>query len=512
MVRNLFMLLAVFAGVFTATAQTAVAGDLDALTRHQPGVAQRASSSNPDLNSNGDLLSMRTGETLTLLDADGPGVITHFWNTIAAFDPFCGRSIVLRVYYDGNDKPSVQAPIGDFFGVGHGVSKNFTSLPVSTSSAGLSRTCYWHMPFQKHIKVTVSNESLVYPVPSFYYYLDWVKRESLPEDTKYFHAKYRQAMPTPPGHYTILDTKGRGHYVGTVYSVQQVEIGWFGEGDDFIYIDGEETPRLKGTGTEDYFNDAWGFREFNTPYHGVSLYEGVFASDRLTAYRWHIADPIPFAESIRVTIEHRGSIVDETAGAGADSIGSSMERPDWISSVAYWYQYPPATIDEPLPPAEKRIAPYQIIPVSTLAHHAEPSEKTVPAHVGTTYYTDAANASIAFSFDVKNAGRYRISGLFEDTQTGAIWQPYLDAKKIGLPIDMVVTESQFIVHDFDLHDLSEGKHTLKFVKTGDQSPRKRSIEFDATRFSMEYLILLRLEDMAGYHQIYDELKAKQNNQ
>lgn len=489
--------------------QTPDLGDLGALTRPVPGTAQRASSSSPDLTSNGDLLSMNVGETLTLLDVNGPGVITHFWNTIAAFDPFYGRSVVLRIYYDGNTEPSVQAPLGDFFGVGHGVSKNFTSLPVATSSYGLSRTCYWQMPFREHVKVTVTNESTVYPVPSFYFYLDWRKLESLPEDTLYFHAEYRQSMPAPPGHYTILETTGRGHYVGTVYSVQQVEIGWFGEGDDFIYIDGEELPRLRGTGTEDYFNDAWGFREFNTPYHGVSLYEGVFASDRLTAYRWHIADPIPFDESIRFTIEHRGSVVDETAGAGADSIGSSKERPDWISSVAYWYQNPVVTIDEALPPAEQRIAPYRIIPVSTLAHQAEPEGRIVPAHVGTTYYASVDSASIAFDFTVDEAGRYRISGLFEDAQTGAIWQPVLDDKPIGLPVDMVVTESQFIVHDFDLHDLSAGTHTLKFVKTSDRSPRKRSIEFGETRFSMEYLILLRLEDMEGYHRLYDALKANQ---
>ncbi len=501
-----------FTVVLASGAQTASTGTFDALTRLQPGTAERASSSAEDINSNGDMRSIMPGDTLTLLDVDGPGVITHFWNTMAAFDPFYGRSVVLRVYYDGNDKPSVQSPIGDFFAVGHGVSKNVTSLPVVASSAGLSRTCYWHLPFRKHIKVTVSNESPIYPVPSFYYYLDWQKRESLPEDTLYFHAQYHQAMPAPPGHYTILDTKGRGQYVGTVYSVQQVEIGWFGEGDDFIYIDGEETPRLKGTGTEDYFNDAWGFREFNAPYHGVSLYEGVFASDRGTAYRWHITDPILFDKSIRVTIEHRGSVVDETAGPDADSIGSSQERPDWISSVAFWYQYPPATIDTPLPPADKRIAPYQIIPVSTLAHRADPPEKVVPAIVGTTYYTDADDGSITFDFSVEKAGRYRISGLFEDTQTGAIWQPYLDDEAIGLPIDMVVTESQYVVHDLDLHDLTVGNHTLKFVKTDQRSPKKRSISFGASRLSFEYLILLRLEDMAGYHQLYDELKAKQQKQ
>jgi len=245
---------------------------LGTLARRQPYEAHRQSSSAADLSSNGDAVPIPPGKSLTLLDADGPGVITHFWNTIAALDPFAGRSVVLRVYYDGLEKPSVQVPLGDFFGVGHGAHKSFTSAPVSVSANGLARTCYWQIPFRKHVRVTVSNESPTYPVASFYYYLDWQKRDRLPEETMYFHAQYRQSMPAAPGHYTILKTEGEGHYVGTVYSVQQIELGWFGEGDDFIYIDGSKTPQLRGTGTEDYFNDAWGFREFCTPYHGVSLY------------------------------------------------------------------------------------------------------------------------------------------------------------------------------------------------------------------------------------------------
>ncbi|GAG50381.1 unnamed protein product, partial [marine sediment metagenome] len=233
-----------------------------------------------------------------------------------------------------------------------------------------ARTCYWRMPFRKHIKVTVTNESPVYPVADFYYYLDWQQHESLPDDTTYFHAAYHQSMPAEKGHYTILDTKGAGHYVGTVYSVQQVELGWFGEGDDFIYIDGSETPQLRGTGTEDYFNDAWGFREFSTPFHGVSLYEGRHPGDRVTAYRWHIMDPITFKKSLRVMIEHRGSVMDETAPVDEAKLVGSEERPDWVSSVGFWYQYPPATITEPLPPAEKRTAPYRVLPVGKLTHRA----------------------------------------------------------------------------------------------------------------------------------------------
>jgi hypothetical protein len=192
------------------------------------------------------------------------------------------------------------------------------------------------MPFRKSAKVTLTNEATDYGKVSFYYYLDWEKLPELPPEVLYFHARYRQAMPAQPGDYTILETHGTGHYVGTVYSAQQVKTGWFGEGDDRFYIDGEQVPSLRGTGTEDYFNDAWGFRQFATPFYGVSLWEGVFPGDRVTAYRWHVTDPVRFRKSLKVAIEHKGSIFTD---AGVQ-VASSDERPDWLSSVALWYQTP----------------------------------------------------------------------------------------------------------------------------------------------------------------------------
>ena len=503
------MLLLLTAAASTAVGQQLPTGTLDGLTRAQNFESRRASSSAEDMESNADFVPIPPGETVTLLDAEGPGVITHFWNTIAAFDPFSGRSVVIRVYYDGMEHPSVQVPLGDFFGVGHGAMKNFTSLPVSVSAYGQSRTCYWRMPFREHIKVTVSNESPVYPVPSFYYYLNWQKHEQLPEDTSYFHAEYRQSMPAAPGHYTILETEGKGHYVGTVYSAQQVEIGWFGEGDDFIYIDGADTPQLEGTGTEDYFNDAWGFGEFHTPYHGVTLYEGVYASDRVSAYRWHIQDPIAFEESIRVTIEHRGSVFDDEAADGATQIASSSERPDWLSSVGFWYQYPPRGIAEPLPPVDERIAPYQVIPASALDHSADPPDAITPSHVGINYLTDAPGASITFELPIEEDGRYRIQGLFEHSIMGAVWQAYLNGTPVGGPMDMVIVDGKRIWNDLDLHDLEAGVHELKFVKVDGHAPERRTIKLGPEKFTLEYLVLLRLEDMAGYRELVNAHRARQ---
>jgi hypothetical protein len=500
--------LPVFFSILVISAATAnpFGGVLDDITKRQDFTSMRSSSSAEDLGDNGDSRTIMPGDTLVLLDADGPGIITHFWNTIAAFDPFAGRSVVLRVYYDGNEHPSVQVPLGDFFGVGHGANKTFSSLPVTVSAKGLSRTCYWRMPFRKHIKVTVTNESTIYPVADFYYYLDWQKHDSLPLDTMYFHAKYNQAMPAAPGHYTILDTEGAGHYVGTVYSAQQVEFGWFGEGDDFIYIDGSETPQLKGTGTEDYFNDAWGFREFSTPFHGVTLFEGQHPGDRVSAYRWHLMDPIAFKESLRVTIEHRGSTMDETVPIDKAKLSSSGERPDWVSSVGFWYQYPAHTIAESLPNPEKRIAPYQVLPVGKLENRADSASRVLPSHIGVQHLSSEATGFIEFDFTANEAGRYQISGLFNDNILGAIFQPMLDGKKIGEPIDMAVADGGFTWHGLDLHDLSAGTHTLRFAKVDVRGPEMRSIDFTEDVFTIEYLVLLRLEDMEGYHEVYDARK------
>ena len=288
---------------------------LAALARMQNMRAERSSSSNEDITQNGDSRPIEPGETLVLAEMDGPGAIVHFWNTVSTLDPFYGRSLVLRFYWDGMAAPSVEVPLGDFFGVGHGAMVSYTSAPVAMVSFGRSKTSYWNMPFKTHARVTVTNESTQYRTDSFYYQLNWQKLDAFPEDGAYFHAVYHQQFPAEPGNYTVVEATGKGHYVGTVYSAHQVELGWFGEGDDFIFIDGEETPSLRGTGTEDYFNDAWGFRQCSTPYYGISLWEGYFPGDRVTAYRWHIADPIPFEKSVS---HHSGWRIRDNGGSAGD--------------------------------------------------------------------------------------------------------------------------------------------------------------------------------------------------
>jgi hypothetical protein len=176
--------------------------------------------------------------------------------------------------------------------------------------------------------------------------VDWQQLDSLPANTAYFHARYRQALPPPAGApYDILRVAGRGFYVGTVLNAIQVAPGWFGEGDDLFYVDGHTSPDMKGTGTEDYFNDAWSFRIGSGPYTGVTVADGTDTGARMTAYRWHLLDPVPFTTSLQVAIEHAGWTFNPDG-----SVRSAFEeRPDLFSSVAYWYQQGIAT-DQPEPP------------------------------------------------------------------------------------------------------------------------------------------------------------------
>lgn len=311
---------------------------LSQLGRHQNYTSKRISSYDRT-GGNNDRLSIEPGKTAVLAEIKGPAAIHHIWVTISA-EPFYGRKIILRMYWDGEESPSVEVPIGDFFGVGHGLNRNFSSLPITCSSNGRARNCYWYMPFQKSARITATNEG-TRTVGAFYYYIDYRELPDLPSDTPCFHAQYRQEIPCQPlKNYLFLDASGHGHYVGCNLSILQRAMGWWGEGDDMIYVDGEKTPSLYGTGSEDYFSDAWGMREDENPFYGCPLQEPDFKTgSKATVYRFHVPDPIPFKKSIRVTIEH----------------GHANDRSDYFSSVAYWYQSEPHKPFPSLPPMEDRL-------------------------------------------------------------------------------------------------------------------------------------------------------------
>ncbi len=276
-------------------------------------------------------ITLPAESTTSLAEIDGPGVIQHIWMTV---DLVAYRDCVLRMFWDGEDSPSVEVPLGDFFCNGHGLRCNINSLPVAVNPSG-GFNCYWPMPFNEGARITIESQ---HPenIEGFFYQITYALGD-IPADSAYFHAQWRRSVTTRelPEH-TILDgVKGKGQYVGTYLAWTQFSDGWWGEGEVKFYIDGdEEFPTISGTGTEDYFGGAWGFggETYSTSFLGYPLYhreEGKVPKHGL--YRWHIMDPIRFDEDLRVTIQALGWWPD----------GVYEPLTDDICSVAYWYQHEP---------------------------------------------------------------------------------------------------------------------------------------------------------------------------
>lgn len=327
------------------------------------------------------------GETRVIAELDGPGAITHIWmtqfcrrtlgpglidpvaggqaapvleihpalgNTWEEADPDYYRKVLLRVTYDGADGPSILVPLGDFFGVGHSMPANYASAFFTVTAkpeemlrfgGSASLNCYLPMPFREHVRVELINEN---DVPyGQYFHVDYeLYRQPLPDDIAYLHASWRRSDPCPgwgpdlqvnspetnvanlaaDHNYVVLETEGTGHYVGMNLSVFHRQGSWWGEGDDMILIDDDAwPPSLHGTGTEDYFNHAWGMQRQAYPWHGAIIHEGDVPGYAVS-YRFHGPDPVRFRERIRVTMEH----------------GHANHLADDWSSTAYWYQLPPS--------------------------------------------------------------------------------------------------------------------------------------------------------------------------
>ena len=472
---NRLVLLAVLGAFATAaSAQLDFGNPLAGLDRLKNFMTMRVSSSDPDWrNGNADSRPIEPGGTLTLAELAGPGQIVHIWCTVAHESPAYSRLLTLRIYWDGEEHPSVECPLGDFFGMGHGVDKAFTALPIRVSSDGRGRNCYWPMPFRKSARLTITNESDK-RCNAFYYYIDWQKHPALPKDRAYFHAMYRQEFPCTMGqNYLLADIRGRGHYVGTVQSVYLVSPGWYGEGNDHFFIDDEPEPSLRGTGTEDYFCDGWGFREQSGPFYGTPLWEGYNTGDRGSAYRFHIPDPVAFTKSLRVEIEHKGSQVFPD---GTHS--GFIERDDLMSSVAFWYQVEPHKPWPALPPGPERLpCRDQVLlighaAVASAKHSEHPLEvqhvggvtdgqqlwfrpKDDKGWVEVTFQTDEAQASellckMVHSWDY---GIYRV---------------LLDSQQIAR-LDLYAPAVTPADHKLGRHQLTAGSHTLRFECAGKSS-------------------------------------------
>jgi hypothetical protein len=351
------------------------------LTRQQTYTPHRASSSDPT-GGNDDCRIVAPGATYTVLDADGPGEVSHVWFTIADNEHYMLKRIVLRMYWDGEKSPSVETPIGDFFGLGFGEYYQWQSELLSVGSERALNS-FFPMPFQHHARITVTNEGKE-PIDALYYNVDYrTYTHPLPADTLYFHAQYRQAQPNHgwttdwssngdplvndkknldgKGNYVWMEAKGHGQYAGVTMSILQNQDNWWGEGDDMFFIDGAKLPTIAGTGSEDYFLGAWGFgdKPFSYQLYGAPVIGREIAGSRSSVYRFHLDSPIPFTNSFKATIEH----------------GQANHRSDNFYSVAYWYQAEPHAPFPPLPSVEDRIPALQLVGGpgnSDTGHHEKP--------------------------------------------------------------------------------------------------------------------------------------------
>ena len=371
-------------------------GLLSALTQASDNRSARASSFDQS-GRNRDNWIIMPGEERTLADLTGPGFITHIWMTQSCriqpgpgqidpavvgvpmleihnalgvswevVDPDYYRKVLLKIYWDDQETPSVIAPLGDFFGLMNSLSGSYDSLPLSVSAkepelhtfgGSAAFNSYFRMPFNSRARVVVENQN---DIPYLqYFYIDYeLSHEPLPDDTLYFHAHWRRALPnvgwgpdlqansietTIPNldgkdNYVVLETEGRGHYVGCNVAVRHFQGSWWGEGDDMIFVDDDTwPPSLHGTGMEDYFGHAWGMQRNAYQFNGTIVHEEDVPGFH-HSYRFHMVDPVRFTKRIRVTFEH----------------GHGNHLSDDWSSTAYWYQTLPSPVLE-VPGVEARL-------------------------------------------------------------------------------------------------------------------------------------------------------------
>lgn len=433
-------------------------GDRNAGERRYDPLAEARGDS--DVQSNWDNFNVPPGGTHVLFDAEGPGVITHVWITFlgqeaqdwAPQGSANHQELMLRMFWDGSPRPAVEAPVGDFFANCFGLRAEVISLPVIVEE-GDSYNCFWRMPFRKSARIEIENQSRR-PLSLLYFNIDWIRLDSLPKDTPYFCAQYRQEYPVRSGRdYLLLETNGKGHYVGTVLGVRMRSPSWFGEGDEKIYIDGEAKPSIWGTGTEDYFLSAWGLRRTSTPYFGVPYHDQMAIGGHTSSYRWHLHDPIVFNSGIKVTIEHMGWISpDENPKYESTSWN---EREDDYASVAFWYQTGEPAFAARAPGAEERRLPdlNRVLVLATdLAGTKSRGKGEVLTRTSASGDPDApdvlvyrpereAGGWLEFPVEVAAKEPLRLAVSGECSQDGGLYQVFLDGVKIGRPLDFYAENS-----------------------------------------------------------------------
>lgn len=307
---------------------------------------KQISSHNLGVGGLGDFIGIKAGETRTIFAVKGSGIITNIWLTFTCSDKNALRKVLLKMYWDDEKNPSVEVPIGDFFGVGFSQYIHYTSLLLGMSSGGYYS--FFPMPFKKSAKIEIINNASEV-IDGFFYNIGYREVKNLPKDTAYFHAKYRQEIKTQKGkNYLILNAKGKGNFVGLVLNMwgYRKDYLMFLEGDEIITVDEEKIPSVMGTGTEDYFLSGYYFNKgtYYAPLHGCLIKDKE--NSKISAYRFRIADAIPFNKEIKVEIEH--------------GINSQASIAAYYSSVAYWYQTEPHYEFYTLPPANELAPPEKL--------------------------------------------------------------------------------------------------------------------------------------------------------
>lgn len=329
--------------------------------RLRPGVQRMRASTWDRSGGNDDFITLAPGATAVLAEDKGPGQITHMWFTALTADLWWGRSLVIRAYWDGEETPSVEAPLGDLLGSGNCLTSIYSSALFGAAPRdGLALHSWFAMPYSEGFRLTITNDSPL-PVLAFYTYIDYERWPSADPELGRFHAWWNRERPSrgtlsagtySPGrnltgtdNYLLIATEGRGHYIGASLYIHS-DGGWYGEGDDMIFVDDAAwPPALHGTGTEDYFGMAWNpAAAFSHPYYGLPVADREDWAGFSNLYRLHVKDPVPFERSLRATLEH----------------GHANDRVDDWSSVAYWYQLDRRTAMPPLPPLIEREPPWPV--------------------------------------------------------------------------------------------------------------------------------------------------------
>ncbi len=386
---------------------------------------------------------LAAGREVTLAELSGPAIIEHLKAALDSDEEQARRKVLLLVYWDEEADPSIWAPLGDFFGVSYG-DPVYKSLPMGVTET--HHYSYWRMPFRRSARVVVRNEGEL--PASLKYDIRYRPVESLPPNAAYLHAKWRREIFCDTFDYPFLKCTGAGKFLGAALYIDNVHGGWWGEGDEKVYVDGEKFPSTFGTGSEDYFGDAWGIRHFVNPFHGCPNTVGR----RQACYRWHISDNIPFTRSLKITIENYSY--------------NTQVKNDY-ASMAYWYALPGgADFFTSVPVEDRLVQPDRVEPG---ALEAERLMKPLPdgatlvrdealSWAAGVMLTRGAGSRYALPVTVPEAGPYVLAlGLGQATRPEQV-ELLADGKPVSDRVRLAEGTSQLTVH------VISGRPVIDFVR------------------------------------------------